>query len=73
MDLQDNQTLRSGDLIMEIHFENQMLFDLGMKSKSTVQIAIRIIREMEKALPDMARELAVAPKGSTLRRCTAYR
>ncbi|WP_229263773.1 polysaccharide deacetylase family protein [Cohnella cholangitidis] len=67
MDLQDNQTLRSGDRIMEIHFENQMLFDLGMKSKSTVQIAIRIIREMEKALPDMARELAVAPKGEQVK------
>ncbi|WP_239617520.1 polysaccharide deacetylase family protein [Cohnella mopanensis] len=67
MDLQDNQTLRSGDHIMEIHFENQMLFDLGMNSKSTLQIGIRIIREMEKALPDMARELAVAPNGDKVK------
>lgn len=67
LDLQGDQTLRSGDRIMEIHFENQMLFDLGMNSKSTLQIGIRIIREMEKALPEMARELAVAPNGDQVR------
>lgn len=67
LDLSDKQTLRSGDKIMEIHFENQMLFDLGMNSKSTLQIGIRIIREMEHALPEMARELAKAPKGNEVK------
>ncbi|RED65628.1 polysaccharide deacetylase family protein [Cohnella lupini] len=67
LDLQGDQTLRSGDRIMEIHFENQMLFDLGMNSKSTLQIGIRIIREMQNALPDMARELAKAPHGDEVK------
>jgi peptidoglycan/xylan/chitin deacetylase (PgdA/CDA1 family) len=57
IDLSEVTTLRSGDSIMEIHFENQMLFDLGMNSRSPLQIGIKIIREMERALPDMAREL----------------
>jgi hypothetical protein len=67
IDLRGEQTLRSGDHIMEIHFENKMLFDLGMNSKSTLQIGIRIIREMERALPDMARELATAPNGEKVK------
>ncbi|WP_158602244.1 polysaccharide deacetylase family protein [Cohnella endophytica] len=67
LDFVEGQTLRSGDQIMEIHFDNQMLFDLSMKSKSTMQVGIRIIREMQGALPDMARELAIAPKGDQVK------
>ncbi|BBI34811.1 polysaccharide deacetylase family protein [Cohnella abietis] len=67
MDLRANATLHSGDYIMEIHFENQMLFELGMNSKSTLQIGIKIIREMERTLPDMARELAKATNGDKVK------
>ncbi|MFC5405197.1 polysaccharide deacetylase family protein [Cohnella soli] len=67
LDLRDGESLEKGNLIMEIHFENQMLFELGMKSKTTLQIGIRIIREMQNALPDMARELAVVPNGDKVR------
>ncbi|MFC5471669.1 polysaccharide deacetylase family protein [Cohnella suwonensis] len=67
LDLRDGETLRPGDLIMEIHFENQMLFDLGMKAKTTLQIGIRIIREMQNALPDMAKELSTAPNGDRVK------
>jgi peptidoglycan/xylan/chitin deacetylase (PgdA/CDA1 family) len=67
MDLRADTSLHSGDYIMEIHFENQMLFDLGMNSKSALQTGIKLIREMEKALPDMARELAKAPHGDKVK------
>ncbi|TVY00469.1 polysaccharide deacetylase family protein [Cohnella terricola] len=67
LDLRNDRTLRSGDHIMEIHFENQMLFEMGMKSKTSLQLAIRIIREIEKTLPDLARELAVVPKGDQVK------
>ncbi|WP_373231750.1 polysaccharide deacetylase family protein [Cohnella sp.] len=67
LDLRAETTLHSGDYIMEIHFENQMLFDLGMNSRSALQTGIKIIREMEKALPDMARELAVIPSGDKVK------
>ncbi len=65
--LQNGRELKPGDLIMEIHFENRMLVEAGMKSKTSLQVAIRIIREIEKVLPDMARELAVIPKGDEVK------
>lgn len=67
LDLRADTTLHSGDYIMEIHFENQMLFDLGMNSRSALQTGIKIIREMEKGLPHMARELALAPNGDKVK------
>jgi peptidoglycan/xylan/chitin deacetylase (PgdA/CDA1 family) len=67
LDLRADATLHSGDYIMEIHFENKMLFDLGMNSKSTLQLGIKIIRGMEKALPDMARELSTAAHGDKVK------
>jgi hypothetical protein len=67
LDLRANTTLHSGDHIMEIHFENQMLYKLGMSSRSALQTGIKIIREMEKALPDMARELATTPNGDMVK------
>lgn len=67
LDLRGNTTLRSGDYVMELHFENQMLFNLGMNSKSSLQTGIKIIREMEKALPQLARELGEAPNGGKVK------
>ncbi|MCD9023080.1 polysaccharide deacetylase family protein [Cohnella silvisoli] len=67
LDLRADTTLHSGDYIMEIHFENRMLFNLGMNSRSTLQTGIKIIREMEKALPDMARELSTTPNGDKVK------
>jgi len=65
--LHGGSELKPGDRIMEIHFENRMLVEAGLKSKSSLQIAIRIIREIEKVLPDMARELAVVPRGDEVK------
>lgn len=67
LDLRADTTLHSGDYIMEIHFDNQMLFELGMNSRSALQTGIKIIREMERALPDMARELASAQNGDKVK------
>ncbi|MFD0674133.1 polysaccharide deacetylase family protein [Cohnella sp. GCM10027633] len=65
--LKDAETIRSGDYIMEIHFENRMLFETGMNAKSPVQIGIKLIREMEKALPDLGKALAGAPNGDKVK------
>jgi len=67
LNLQNGRTLKSGDRIMEIHFENRMLVESGMKSKTSLQLAIRIIREIERVLPDMARELAAVPNGDQVK------
>ncbi|MFC4600100.1 polysaccharide deacetylase family protein [Cohnella hongkongensis] len=65
--LHGGSELNSGDRIMEIHFENRMLVEIGHRSKTPLQLAIRIIREIEKVLPDMARELAVVPRGGEVK------
>ncbi|RIE03092.1 polysaccharide deacetylase family protein [Cohnella faecalis] len=59
--LRDGKTLRSGDKIMEMHFENRMLYDMGMNSRSAVHTAIRLVRSVADALPFYARELESLP------------
>jgi|GEM_PF-120038 len=61
--LRDGKTLRSGDYVMEMHFENKMLFEMGMNARSSVHTAIRLVREVERGLPDLARALELAPNG----------
>ncbi|RUS48630.1 polysaccharide deacetylase family protein [Cohnella sp. AR92] len=57
LQLQDGGRLKRGDKLLEMHFNNERMFELGMNAKSSVQIAIKIIREVQKALPDVAREI----------------
>lgn len=47
--------LASGDQIIEMHFDNKLLFKLGMESKSPVQLAIKMVRRMEQEMPLVAR------------------
>lgn len=60
--LQDGSELRRGDLIMELHFDNAKMYEIGMTSRSALQIAIRLIREVEGILPDIALEMERLPQ-----------
>lgn len=53
--MDDGSELVSGDQVMEIHFDNKLLFNLGTKAKSPVQLAIRMVRRMEQEMPLIAR------------------
>lgn len=55
--LDNGSTLETGDSIIELHFDNEKLFNYGLKSRSTVHLAIQMIRSMEKELPDLAHQL----------------
>lgn len=55
--LDNGSRLEKGDSIIELHFDNQKLFQLGVKSRSTVHLAIQMIRSMEKELPILAHQL----------------
>ncbi|MEC0091691.1 polysaccharide deacetylase family protein [Paenibacillus macquariensis] len=55
--LDNGSRLEKGDAIIELHFDNQKLFKLGVKSRSTVHLAIQMIRSMEKELPILAQQL----------------
>lgn len=65
--MRDGKVLRSGDSVLELHFENKKLFEIGMTSRSSVHLAIRIIRDMEKGLPDIAKALEQARGGERVK------
>ncbi|WP_342565123.1 polysaccharide deacetylase family protein [Paenibacillus sp. FSL R7-0345] len=57
--LMDNgERLAKGDPIIELHIDNRQLFELGVHSRSSAQLAIRMIRRMEKDLPVLAERIA---------------
>ncbi|WP_080840622.1 polysaccharide deacetylase family protein [Cohnella massiliensis] len=67
LQLKDSSWLRRGDVVMEMHFDNAKMYELGMNSRSALQIAIKLIRETEHALPDFAREAEQLPDGHRIR------
>ncbi|WP_270164529.1 polysaccharide deacetylase family protein [Paenibacillus sp. SYP-B4298] len=58
LQLPEGQQIASNDKIVELHFDNKRLLEVMRTSKSLVQVAIIMIREVEKALPGMAQQLA---------------
>lgn len=56
--MENGELLKKGDKIIELHFDNRQLFELGVRSRSTAQLAIRLIRHMEKELPRLAERIA---------------
>jgi peptidoglycan/xylan/chitin deacetylase (PgdA/CDA1 family) len=49
--LPDGETIQKGDRVIELHLNNAMLYQMGINAKSSVQLAIEMIRSMEKLLP----------------------
>ncbi|CCQ93694.1 Polysaccharide deacetylase [[Clostridium] ultunense Esp] len=60
--MEDGETIEKGDLILEIHLNNELLFKLGLRSRSRMQLVIQLIREVEKSLPVIAELLETHPK-----------
>ncbi|QWU17708.1 Peptidoglycan/xylan/chitin deacetylase, PgdA/CDA1 family [Paenibacillus sophorae] len=56
--LDRGMTLTKGDSIIEIHVDNRQLFELGIQSRSAAQLAIRMIRRMDKDMPVLAEIIA---------------
>lgn len=54
----DGRTIENRDEVIELHLDNKMLFRLMMESRSLMHVAILLIREVEKALPKLADQLA---------------
>ncbi|MCL6602590.1 MAG: polysaccharide deacetylase family protein [Paenibacillus sp.] len=50
--------LNKGDKVIELHIDNRQLFELGVHSRSTAQLAIRMIRRMNQDLPLLADMIA---------------
>ena len=52
--LENGDLLQKGDKVVELHFDNEKLFRFGIRSRSSVHLAIQMIRSMEKELPTLA-------------------
>lgn len=65
--LADNGFLKNGDKIVELHFDNKMLSSIALQSGSPLSTGIRLLREMEQALPVLARTLAKDPEAEGAR------
>src|SRR5690606_30836172 len=53
--------LANGDRVLELHFDNKRLFEIGSRSRTSVQIAIQMIRGVEKTLPELAQYVQTHP------------
>ncbi|MEK4528425.1 MULTISPECIES: polysaccharide deacetylase family protein [Paenibacillus] len=62
VEMNDGHVIQNGDPVIELHFDNQNLFELGVTSRSSMHLAIRMIRTMEQQLPDLARMVALEPE-----------
>ncbi|GIP34044.1 polysaccharide deacetylase family protein [Paenibacillus sp. J2TS4] len=59
--LSDGVVISKGDRIAELHFNNDLLFQLSSQSKSSVQLAIQMIRRTEAMLPKIVHLLQTDP------------
>ncbi|WP_017686828.1 polysaccharide deacetylase family protein [Paenibacillus sp. PAMC 26794] len=62
MEMSEGHVIQNGDPVIELHFDNQKLFELGVTSRSSMHLAIRMIRTMEQQLPDLARMVDLEPE-----------
>lgn len=65
--MNDGKALQPGDQVMEIHFDNKKLYEIGTRSRTTVQLAIQMIRGVEKTLPLLAQYVMDHPELSEVK------
>ncbi|MGM1046708.1 Peptidoglycan/xylan/chitin deacetylase, PgdA/CDA1 family [Paenibacillus uliginis N3/975] len=60
--MDDGTRLEKGDQVLELHFDNKKLFHIGSRSRSEMQLAIQMIRAMQKDLPTLANMVLERPE-----------
>lgn len=60
--MEDGSRLEKGDQVLELHFDNKKLFEIGSRSRSEVQLAIKMIRAVQKDLPSLANMVLDRPE-----------
>ncbi|GKU75624.1 polysaccharide deacetylase family protein [Paenibacillus sp. L3-i20] len=59
--------ITKGDSVVELHLDNKMLSGIAAVSKSPLATGIRMLREIEKALPQLANELIKDPLANDIK------
>ncbi|OXM15430.1 polysaccharide deacetylase family protein [Paenibacillus herberti] len=67
IELKEGVRITKGDKLAEIHLDNALLRQAAMRSSSPVTVMIRLIREMESALPVVSRAVLNDPKMSSVK------
>ena len=65
--LSEGEALRSGDTVVELHMNNELLYEFGRNARSPVQLAIQLIRAMEKTMPKLAASLLLRKDVSSIK------
>lgn len=58
LELSDGKMIVDKDPVVEIHFDNKKLLKMMTESRSMMQLAVMLIREAKKGMPQLARQLA---------------
>lgn len=56
--LDNGESIKKGDFIAELHFDNKKLSEIAFTSKNPLVVAVKTIREVEAALPALATTLS---------------
>lgn len=67
LELQNGELLQKGDWFAELHFDNKMLSEIAFASKNPLVVAIKVIREVEQALPTLGKLLQQENKGTPIK------
>lgn len=67
LELHKDEKLNEGDLIAELHFDNKRLSEIAFTSKNPLVVAVKTIREVEKALPKLAVMLAAEKQAKDIK------
>ncbi|MCR8641250.1 polysaccharide deacetylase family protein [Paenibacillus sp. N1-5-1-14] len=51
--LDDGGHIRQGDKVVEIHFDNHMLYDIALHSRSNLHLAVQMLNKIQSGLPEL--------------------
>lgn len=60
--LADGEKIQPGDCVAELHFDNELLLQIGTGSQSPMQLAIQLIRRTELLMPQIRHIIDTDPK-----------
>jgi len=59
--LSDGEEIRKGDRVLELHLDNDTLFQMGADARTSLHLAIQLVRGMEQLLPQVIRAIQNNP------------